>query len=85
MPCTVVGAWPVEACPVCSRCEAARAYGDTTFFFAHCEFFAGAAVALAAGCVAADGAVAWGASARAGIVKSVAAPNAAATPQAPMI
>jgi hypothetical protein len=85
MPCTIVGAWPIGACPARSRCEAARAYGDTTFFFAHCEFFVDAAGALMAGFVAVDGAVGWGACAHAGTLKNVAATKAALTPQARMI
>jgi hypothetical protein len=81
IPCIIVGAWPTGACPTRSRCEAARAYGDTTFFFAHL-FFADASGALTAGFVAADG---FGASAHADTLKNVAATNAALAPQARMI
>jgi hypothetical protein len=56
------------ACPARSRCDAARAYGDTTRFFA---------VALEAGFGAADGVAAW---AEAAIAMTLAAVNIAATP-----
>jgi hypothetical protein len=85
MPCTIVGAWPSGGCPARSRADAARAYGDTTLFFAPCEAFAVAPEALAAGFVTADGAVGLGACAQAGAPKNIAATTAAPTTRPPMI
>jgi hypothetical protein len=81
----MVGAWPAGACPARSRCEAARAYGDTTLFFANFEFFADVAGAPAAGFVAADGALALGACAQAGTAKNAATITAQAPPRVPTI
>jgi hypothetical protein len=85
MPCTIVGAWPRGACPACSRADAARAYGDTTLFFAPCEAFADAPEAPAEGFVTADGAVGLGACAQVGVPKNIAATAAAPTTRPPMI
>jgi hypothetical protein len=67
------------ACPARSRCDAARAYGDITDFFAHFEFFAAGAGAVAAGFGAA-GAVGVAAWAEAAMDAKLAAINIAATP-----
>jgi hypothetical protein len=69
------------ACPARSRCDAARAYGDITGFFAHFGFFAAGAGAVAAGFGVAAGtfgvAAAW---AEAATDAKLAAINIAATP-----
>jgi hypothetical protein len=80
IPCTAVGACPTGACPRRSRCDAARAYGDTTGFFADFEFFEAGAGTLAAGFGAAAAAVGFAVSAEAAMVAKLAAINIAAAP-----